>query len=145
MQDLRPATQRRGARLVLAAVAVALFGLLSMHGWGTHAGGAGAHDMGVMTAGGHEDAPVLPTVVGHVESGTAGAHISSGVPVDGEGGGLLGLCLAILGGLILAVALFLARRGIRLPRSLLPAWPSPVLYGRDRDPPDLLRLCVIRC
>ncbi|OIJ26048.1 hypothetical protein UG56_014730 [Nocardioides luteus] len=128
---------------MLAAVAVALFGLLSMHGWGTHAGGAGAHDMSVMTAGGHEAAQVLPA--GHGEADSPGAHISSGVPVDGEGGGLLGLCLAILGGLMLAVALFLARRGIRLLRSLLPAWPGPVFYGRDRDPPDLLQLCVIRC
>lgn len=144
MQGLRSA-QTHGTRLVLAAVAVALFGLLSMHGWGTHAGGAGAHDMSVMTAGGPEGAQVVPSTAGHVESGSRGAHISSEVPVDGEGGGLLGLCLAILTGLILAVALFLARGGIRIPRSLAPAWPSPVFYGRDRDPPDLLELCVIRC
>ena len=144
MQGLRSA-QAHGTRLVLAAVAVALFGLLSMHGWGTHAGGAGAHDMSVMTAGGHQDSQLLAATAGHVESGSTGAHVSSDVPVDGEGGGLLGLCLAVLSGLILALALFLARRGIRLPRSLIPARPSPVLYGRDRDPPDLLRLCVIRC
>ena len=149
MQDPRSATQRRGARLVLAAVAVALFGLLSMHGWGSHAGAhpvnAGPHDMSVMAAEGHEGAQALPSTAGHVESDSPGAHLSSGAPVDGEGGGLLSLCLAILSGLILAAALFLALRGIRIPRSLAPAWPGPVFYGRDRDPPDLLRLCVIRC
>lgn len=145
MQDLRSPTQTGGARLVLAAVAVALFGLLSMHGWGSHAGGAGAHDMSVMAAGAHEGPQALQSTVGHVESDRPGAHVSSGVPADGEGGGLLGLCLAILSGLILAVALFLARRRIRLLTSLLPTWPRPVFYGRDRDPPDLLQLCVIRC
>lgn len=36
MQYFRTATRTRGARLALAAVAVALFGLLSMHGWGSH-------------------------------------------------------------------------------------------------------------
>ncbi|MFI5627726.1 hypothetical protein ACIA03_29985 [Nocardioides sp. NPDC051685] len=147
MQDLRSPTQTRGARLVLAAVAVALFGLLSMHGWGSHAGAhpVGAHGMSVMTAGGHEDAQVLLSTADRVEVGSVGPHVSSEVPADGEGGGLLGLCLAILSGLILAVALFLARRRIRLLTSLLPTWPSPVFYGRDRDPPDLLQLCVIRC
>lgn len=145
MQELRTA-HRRGTRLALAAVAVALFGLMSMHGWGSH---AGAHPMG---AGSQSVMPVLDQVGAHAPTsvavddsdGSMAGHQSQ-APDGDEGGGLLGLCLAILTGLIVGVALTLARRGIRILSSLLPTWPSLVRYGRDRDPPDLLRLCVIRC
>lgn len=150
MQDLRTATHTGGARLALAAVAVALFGLMSMHGWGSH---AGAHPMGAvpggstaMMAAGHggsddlsattEDESVAP-----VPGGATGSQVPGG---DGDGS-ILGLCLAILTGLILGFALLMARRGIRVLRHLVPTWSTPVLYGRDRDPPDLLQLCVIRC
>jgi hypothetical protein len=146
MQGLRTAAHGRGTRLALAAVAVALFGLMSMHGWGSH---VGAHSMGtspesagvmvVMDHGGqHASDPVAAA------DGSAGQQTH--VPADDEeSGGLLGLCLAILTGLIVGIALTLARRGIPILRSLLPAWASASFSGRDRDPPDLLRLCVIRC
>lgn len=140
------AAHRRGTRLALVAVAVALFGLLSMHGWGSH---AGAHPMG---AGSQGAMPVMNQVGADAPTSVAGDGSNGSVtsrptqaPDGDEGGGLLGLCLAFLTGLILGVALTLARRGVRILSSLLPTWPSPVLYGRDRDPPDLLRLCVIRC
>jgi len=42
MRDVRTATRAPGARLALVAVAVALFDLMSMHGWGTH---TGAHSL----------------------------------------------------------------------------------------------------
>lgn len=45
MRDVRAPAGSGGARYALAAVAVALFGLLSMHGWGSH---TGAHSMGAM-------------------------------------------------------------------------------------------------
>lgn len=153
MQYFRTATRTRGARLALAAVAVALFGLLSMHGWGSH---AGAHSMGavpqgtnVMVAAGHGGPHALVEMAGDdsaaaESSGPAAGHQNQ-VPGDDAGGDLLGLCLAILTGLILGFALLMARRRIRILRHLLPTWPNPVLYGRDRDPPDLLQLCVIRC
>lgn len=65
---------------------------------------------------------------------------------DGESGaGLLGLCLAVLAGLLLGIALLLARRGFPGPRTLLPAWQPPVFIGRDREPPGLRTLRVIRC
>ncbi|MGH3352003.1 MAG: hypothetical protein ACRDPS_15150 [Nocardioides sp.] len=150
MQDRRP-TQTRGARLALAAVAVALFGLMSMHGWGSH---AGDHPMGAVPEGaavmtmGHGGPHALAATAGN-ESVAAESDVSAAGQTqapDGEGGGsILGLCLAILTGLILGFALLMARRGTRVLRSLLPTWHSPVFYGRDHDPPDLLHLCVIRC
>lgn len=145
MQELRTAAYGRGTRLAFAAVAVALFGLMSMHGWGSH---ASAHPMGagsqsVMPVMDHTGVPAPTSAAGDGSDGSAG-HPTQ-VPGGDEGGGLLGLCLAILAGLVVGVALTLARRGIPILNSLLPAWPSPVRYRRDRDPPDLLRLCVIRC
>ncbi|MFE6648968.1 DUF6153 family protein [Nocardioides sp. NPDC057772] len=153
MQDLRTASQTRGTRLALAAVAVALFGLLSMHGWGSH---AGAHSMGatpqspdVMMSAGH-DGPHAPAGIAgddsvSAESGSAAADDLPQGPLGDGGGSFLGLCLAVLTGLILGFALLLVRRNIRILRRLVPTWPNPVRYGRDRDPPDLLQLCVIRC
>ncbi|WP_242498270.1 DUF6153 family protein [Nocardioides glacieisoli] len=151
----RASTRASGAPFALAAVAVALFGLLSMHGWGSH---TGAHSMGAMP----ESANVMiaasdPTR--HDHSGRAAsapdtseqivaghaAGWDSGEPVSESGAGVLGLCLAVLAGLLLGVALLLARRGVRIPRTLLPAWQPPLFIGRDRDPPDLGMLCVIRC
>ena len=77
-----------------------------------------------------------------------GAGHSAGLDSDepGESGaGMVGLCLALLAGLVLGTAFLLARRGIRFPRALLPAWHLPVFIGRDRGPPGLSELCVIRC
>lgn len=152
MQGLRTATQTRGAHLVLAAVAAALFGLMSMHGWGSH---TGAHSMGpvpqstnVMMAADYGDPHALSTMAGD-ESVAQGTGIpttdhQTQAPND-EGGSALGLCLAILTGLVLGFALLMASRGIRIFRNLRPTWPNQVLYARDRDPPDLLQLCVTRC
>ncbi|WP_281365473.1 DUF6153 family protein [Nocardioides panzhihuensis] len=151
MQDLRTATHIGGARLAFAAVAVALFGLLSMHGWGSH---AGAHTMGalpqsggVVMAAGHGGPHELAATTVDESPATAAPRgaTDSQMPGSDGGGSILGLCLAILTGLILGFALLMARRGIRVLRHLVPTWSTPVLYGRDRDPPDLLQLCVIRC
>lgn len=79
------------------------------------------------------------------ESGSTAADSHPQAPHGDGGGSFLGLCLAILTGLILGFALLLARRNIRFLRRLNPTWPNPFLYGRDRDPPDLFQLCVIRC
>lgn len=155
MQDLRAPTGTRGPRYALVAVAVALFGLLSMHGWGSHTGahsvgatsqsaiamiaasGAISHDHSGPAA--NEPDTSEPIVAGHP------AGMSSEEPVDENGAGLLGLCLAVLAGLVLGIALLLVRRGVRIPRTLLPAWQPRLFIGRDRDPPSLGMLCVIRC
>lgn len=154
MRDLRAPTGTRRARHALAVVAVALFGLLSMHGWGSH---TGAHAMAATTPSatvvatgsdpashGHsEPAASEPDATAHV---VASQPAGTGLDEPGDSGaGLLGLCLAVLAGLVLAIALLLTRRGVRIPRTLLPAWRSAVFIGRDRDPPRLGMLCVIRC
>lgn len=155
MQKLRAPGGTRRARYSLAAVAVAVFGLLSMHGWGSH---AGAHPLGAMPQSAHSMIAAYGPV-GHVHSAPAASErdtphqIVAGLPagVDAEepiGDGsseLLGLCLAVMAGLVLGIALLLARPGVRIPRTLLPAWQPLPFTGRDRDPPSLGMLCVIRC
>jgi hypothetical protein len=155
MQESRAPTGAPGARYALATVAVALFGLLSMHGWGSH---SGAHSMGaapqsanvMIPASGptsHDGSGLRATepdttepIAGHP------AGTSSEEPFDENDPGLLGLCLAVLAGLVLlGIALLLANRSVRIPRSWLPAWRPTLFIGRDRDPPDLRMLCVIRC
>lgn len=141
---------------MLAAVAVALFGLLSMHGWGSHTGGhtvamapassAVSTDSSQAASHGH----ATMTGDGSKESGSQVADRSAPPgghekPDGDPGASLLGLCLAVLCGLLLGLALLLSRRGLRIPQWLLPTWTHPVFIGRERDPPDLLQLCVIRC
>ena len=139
---------------MLAAVALALFGLLSMHGWGSHTPGhtmAMAPPANAEAVAGHAAGHQMPRTDDQASEadgdGTSGAASAGGQEKPGgdPGTGLLGLCLAVLCALLLGIALLLARRGLRIPRWLLPAWPHPAFIGRDRDPPDLLHLCVIRC
>lgn len=153
MRDLRTATRAPGARLALAAVAVALFGLMSMHGWGSHTGAHLATPLpgpSNMTAASHDpahgDTPATgdATLAMDDSSEPASRHPTQ-APNGDEGGGLLELCLAILAGILLGVALLLGRRRIRLARGTIQKRSLPVFIGRDRDPPDLRRLCVIRC
>jgi|TARA_B100000678_G_scaffold267801_1_gene253638 hypothetical protein len=153
MLDLRTATRASGARLALAAVAVALFGLMSMHGWGSHTGAHLATPLPAssnMTAAWHDRAHGHTPVTGDdalavkTSSEPTSDHPTP-APDGGGGGGLLELCLAILAGFLLGVALLWGRRCIRLARGTLQRWSLPVFIGRDRDPPDLRRLCVIRC
>lgn len=143
------------ARYALVVAVLALFGLLSMHGWGTHAGM-------------HHEASHSPTHVAllhndhtsvlaapHIgrEASDAAAMDADRVSCDdncggsgsGSGMGPVGLCLAILGGLLLALGLLLLRRCIPLLRTRLPMARHLILLSRERDPPDLFRLCVIRC
>ena len=156
VRNLRNIAGTSRARYALGVAALALFGLLSMHGWGTHAGmhaetshspahGALPHD--------HDHASVLTTShPGQVASEAAAMEADkvgcdNGCDGSGSGGGMgmVGLCLAVLGGLVLGLALMLLRRRIPLLRTMLPTFHHPILLSRERDPPDLLRLCVIRC
>jgi len=102
------------------------------------ASGAISHDHSGPAA--NEPDTPEPIVAGHP------AGMSSEEPVGENGAGLLGLCLAVLAGLLLlGIALLLARRGVRIARTMLPAWQPLRLIGRDRDPPGLRMLCVMRC
>lgn len=150
MRDRRSISGARGARYVLVVAALALFGLLSMHGWGTHAGTHGesghaptlvaVHGKGHHTT--HADSSIAPVAAAAV--GDANPAACDGGCGD-TGTGLAGMCLAILSGLVLALAMIARRRRIRLLWAALKAQRYLVSLGREPDPPDLLRLCVIRC
>ena len=156
VRNLRSIAGTSRARYALVVAALALFGLLSMHGWGTHAGmhadtsHSSAH---VALPLGDNHVSVLATWHRGQAAGDAAAMDADPVAcADGCGGsgsdggmGLVGLCLAVLSGLVLAFTLLLLRRCIPLLRTMLPTFRHPVLLSRERAPPDLLRLCVIRC
>lgn len=137
---------------MLAAIAFALFGLLSVHGWGSH---ASAHPTAtppqganVMVASGasapHDGGSGAPISSGDNVSDLQAASSGTHKPGGDAGTGLAALCLAVLG-LLSAIVLLRVRGGIRFPRGLMPISPHPVFIGRDRDPPDLRELSVIRC
>ncbi|HWJ65108.1 MAG TPA: DUF6153 family protein [Nocardioides sp.] len=132
MGDPRTASTSPGTRLALAAVAVALFGLLSMHGWGSHA----THAVTVTPQG----AGLVQASAHHAMHESPADH----TPAPGDDGELVGMCLAVLAAALLGIVTLLVRRGVPVPRAVLRAWSHPASTGRDRDPPDLLRLCVIR-
>jgi Family of unknown function (DUF6153) len=116
---------------------VALVGLFVMHGLSDH--GASAHvpmpAAGSVSAD-HSVAPAMSDPAMVAEDDSSG-HSELG---------LAGLCMAVLVAAVLGFA-FLRRRvmaylGWWSPR-LVRRWPRPV--GRDRDPPDLVRLSIQRC
>jgi hypothetical protein len=152
VRNLRTIAGKPGARYVLAVATLALFGLLSMHGWGTHAGMHAENRHAAHVAMAHADAHASAADATSQGQATATSDNAAGCDTDCRSGGsdggmgLAGLCLAVLGGVLAAaLALLLLRRGIPLLRTMLPAFGHPILLDRDRDPPDLLRLCVIRC
>jgi len=109
---------------------VALFGLFAMHGWGVHGSG---HDTFASQAAEACGAPA----VHHCPPDPAQS------PADH---GLMGLCLAILSGVAALAFALVARRRRPMPHPagqllyvFVPRW------VRERDPPDLLALGVIRC
>ncbi|WP_445256167.1 hypothetical protein [Nocardioides aurantiacus] len=133
-------TTHAGARAAL--LLLALLGLLAMHGLAAH-GTAGHHGATAPLA-----APLAAHGPAHHAAPTAAADLlapatplaPAGDPTAGAG-----LCLAVL--LLGLVALLALRRTGGLPLLLR----SPVLLpplmppARDPDPPDLSRLCVLRC
>jgi len=148
VQNLRGITGAAGKRHALLVAVLALFGLLSMHGWGTHAGmhpepsHNATHALTPMDAVSHHAGTTdSATVAGH-DDAVCNECNGSG---SGSGMELIVLCLAVLGTFVLALVLLLLRRGVRLLSATEPVWRPIALFSRDRDPPDLLRLCVIRC
>jgi hypothetical protein len=122
--------QHRGGHVAFAVLSAALFGLFAMHGWGLH---GSSHEAASM----HADAGAC---IGHPME-----HCQPD-PVPTEDHGLMGLCLAILGGIAAVALALLGGRTLRLtavvPRHNFASVPR---WFRERDPPDLLALGVIRC
>jgi uncharacterized protein DUF6153 len=140
-------TQPRGATsgLLVPVLFVVLAGVLGMHGWGSHGvAGTGhtpsAHHSGVAADLQHS----AVTVAGVVGEGTFADTPPAGSP-HSAGMHLTDLCVAVLSGLGLVLLL------LRSPRRLAPVF-MPALRPshsrrppvRDRDPPSLARLSVLR-
>ena len=146
----------------LALLLGVLGGLFAMHGLGVHGtmhGESGAHpagdDAGSHTAamGFASDAPAatgsmeVTVAAVRAEAPAGHRHQLQHLPPDGPVMGIAGLCLAVLGGLLLLAGVW-RRRG-RTSRT-----PTASLYGtlhtirsghRDRDPPSLILLSINRC
>lgn len=140
-----PAPLRR--LLAAAAWALVIAGLFAMHGLGGH--GAGTH-------------AAMTTSVSSTVSQAGHTHMTDGVDMtaakaaageedagggaDGRGMGFVMLCLVILAATLTVFGLVLLRHLRRSPLCTVPrTHPVLLLVGRDRDPPDLLRLVVMRC
>lgn len=130
--------------MVFVAAGVALFALFAMHGLGTHgtAGHAAAVTPEQHAAPG---ATSYASSAGENSANAAGQSEPRPNDAPGHSSWMLGLCLAVLAGLLLGLSLLRGRCRVTLPDSLLPRFDLPQLLTRDRDPPDPLRLCVIRC
>jgi hypothetical protein len=136
---------RRGQLAVrLLVFTAALAGLFVMHGLNDH--GASGHDV---------DAPTDSAVVAmsHTsqmahDAGDApeGALTVAGAPgQDLPGVAMAGLCLAVLAGAIIGFLLLRPQPGVIFWRPIVqPFVPAPPSGRRDRDPPSLFELSVLR-
>ena len=149
-----PRSSQIPRRLLGAAVwGLLLGGIFAMHGLGTH--GTGAHA--------EMEQPAMSNASAHMDISGAGhpAHVvpesestSSedlswvvGEPAgSGSMTGLMAMCLAILGGVLAGfVALFMRYRCRRPLMRAVRQVHALVIASRDRDPPCLVRLSVMRC
>ena len=140
-----------------------LGGLFAMHVLGVHgtmhhesvahpAGdGAGSHTTRMASA---SDAPaatglIRTTAAAPVQAEAPAGHLQQlqHMPPDGPGMGIGGLCLAVLGGLLLLASLWRRRsRTSWTPTASIHATLHRLTSGhRDRDPPSLIRLAINRC
>ena len=140
---------RRGSRAQVAArllvLAGALAGLFAMHGLSDH--GASSHDM---------PAAMRPAVMevshtGHPADAARSATDDARWAEDaapGEGSpamAVAGLCLAVLAGAIIGLLLLHPHRSLFFIRPLAQAFVAARPSGRrDRDPPCLFELAVLR-
>ena len=122
----------------------ALMGIFAMHGLSDH--GASSHDM---------SAPMNPAVTmtkhaGHAAEAALGATddtlTGSAAPEEPSSGmAMAGLCLAVLVGAVVGLLLLRPHRAVVFVRpvslTLVAARPSA---RRDRDPPCLFQLSVLR-
>ena len=128
--------------LRLLVFAAALAGLFAMHGLGEH--GASSHDM---------NAPMNPAVmaISHTSQmdsadATENANAADGVPAEGfPGMAMAGLCLAVLAGAVIGLLLLRPPRKVLFLRLICRPFLRTRMPGRrDRDPPGLFELSVLR-
>jgi hypothetical protein len=129
----------RGRRtLIAAAWLLALLGLFGMHALGTHgtASHQGAASHHRMTHSMTDQSVILIDPL----------RPSASPDMHGAGGGVLGLCMAVLGGVLLSLILRLRNRRRELCLTARrPTLALRVVIRRERDPPNLVRLSVMRC
>jgi hypothetical protein len=131
--------------LLVALLFLLLAGVLGMHGWGSHGVTSGGHVPSAHHTGLAELQHAAVTVGGVVGEGmSADPPTLAGRP-DFGGMPLVGLCVAVLSPVGFVLLLLAALRW-RAPLPLPPArpWHSRRARGRDRDPPSLARLSVLR-
>lgn len=148
----RPA---HGRSLVWAA-GLALLGVLSMHGWATHAAHAAPGGGSGTPPAAAEKSPSASGTVGHGGPAETAGTARWAETDDGSCGdchltgswsalGLATMCLAVLGSVIGIAVAMRRQRAYPLPGAWWPSVDRRVPVSRDRDPPDAARLCVIRC
>lgn len=132
--------------MLLFVFAGALTGLLAMHGLGHH--GASSHDL---NASRNAAVMAVPTHPGH----TAGSEptvtetrwsVSGAAPEDSPGMAMaIALCLAVLVGAVLGFGLLRPHKNaIRVRPHALTFMAMAPSARRDRDPPCLFELSVLR-
>jgi hypothetical protein len=143
-------TTTRGQRgtqggLFVALLFLLLAGVLGMHGWGSHGVTSGGHTPSAHYMGAAELQNAAVTIGGVVaESISADTPALAGGPGFG-GMPLVGLCVAVLspvGFVLLLLATLRWRAPVLLSRAR--PWHPRRAPGRDRDPPSLARLSVLR-
>jgi uncharacterized protein DUF6153 len=122
-----------------------LTGVLGMHGWGAHGVASAGHmpsAHGGGPAGVEHPAVAMAAAVGETAS-PAMRPLDGGA--DHGGMSLAGLCVAVLsalGSVLLLLRALRRRAAEQLPSA--PPWHARRVPGRDRDPPSLARLSVLR-
>jgi len=130
--------------VLVALLFLLLTGVLGMHGWGSHGVTGGGHMPSAddsSPAGMEHPAVAMAVVVG--ESASSSMRLLSG-GASHSGMSLAALCVAVLStlGLVLLVGALRRRAAIPLLSSPLPH--TRGVNARDRDPPSLARLSVLR-
>lgn len=141
---------------------VALGGLMAMHGLSDHGvgGPAAASQRPVMTAAGTADdthdmtaGTASTTATGHSSHDAGGMTEQASARHGGIGGHdpmLAGMCLAVMGAVLLGAVGLFWRRALHKLRAafgdLTRAWATAVVAcSRGPAPPDLRLLCIQRC
>lgn len=140
--------------LWLGGLLVVLAGLFGMHGLASH----GAAGMDAMAHAAMIDSPVAATapsaaalqsvadhaVAMHTQAGSPVMSMSESTGRDAIDLGMAAMCVAVLGGALIALVSLRARSRVRTVRARPPC-PPWFLVDRDPDPPSLIALSIQRC